>query len=174
MTNTLEAWKTNAPDTLKIDWKSIKKELGFPLHDNFKDFYSRVASAEEIDGKMRFEPAEFVKEYISAKDGWLENANGDREQCEFTLIPLPNTDTGELCEFVKEAFFGDWTGGNDFGNRAYIGELLLNIGEISLIFNNDTGAFEWVDFGYGYFEVYEENPYGTAAHFAQEFLDKFR
>lgn len=89
------------------------------------------------------------------------------------MIPFSNTDNEELREFVNAAFFGDRTGGIDFGHRAYIGELLLNIGEISLIFNNDTGSFEWVDFGYGYFEVYEENPYGLVAHSAQEFLDKF-
>lgn len=78
-----------------------------------------------------------------------------------------------VCQFVKKAFSGDWIGGNDFGHRAYIRDISLNIGQISIIFNNDTGSFEWVDFGYGYFEIYEENPYGIIADMVQEFLDKF-
>lgn len=36
----------------------------------------------------------------------------------------------------------DWMRGNDFGHRAYIGEISLNIGQICLIFNSDTGRFE--------------------------------
>lgn len=69
--NTVERWKTAASNTLEIDWKTIENALGFPHHANFKDFYSRIASEEEIDGIMRFEPAKFVKEYISARTaGW--------------------------------------------------------------------------------------------------------
>ena len=49
----------------------------------------------------------------------------------------------------------------------------INIGQITLIFNNDTGRFQWVDFGWGYCDVYEDNPYGIIADTAQEFLDKF-
>ncbi len=81
--------------------------------------------------------------------------------------------TGDFMILIREAFFGDWTGGNDFGHRAYIGEIIINIGQISLVFNNDTGEFEWADFGYGYFDVYSENPYGIVADNTQEFLDKF-
>ena len=167
------SWKTTAPETLKIDWSEAEKAVGFKLHDNFKNLYSRITSDIEIDGRMPFTPAKFVKEYISADEGWLDEANGEREMCDYTLIPIRETDSGYLTKFVKEAFFGEWTGGCDFGHRAYIGELILNIGQISLIFNNDTGAFEWVDFEYGYYEVYDENPYGIVAHSAQEFLDKF-
>ena len=169
----INSWKTAKSGTLKIDWSDLENTLGFPLHENFKDFYSRITASGKIDGRMKFVPGDFVKEYVSAEDGWLDEANGEREMCDYTLIPFPETDGDSLREFVKEAFFGEWTGGNNFGHRAYIGELILNIGEISLIFNNDTGAFEWVDFGYGYYEVYEENPYGIVAHSAQEFLDKF-
>ena len=169
----LESWKTTKPGTLKINWGELENVLGFQLHENFKEFYSRITASGDIDGRMKFVPGDFVKKYVSAEDGWLDEANGDLEMCDFTLIPIRGTDSDYLHEFVKEAFFGEWTGGCDFGHRAYIGELLLNIGQISLIFNNDTGAFEWVDFEYGYFEVYEENPYGIVANSAQEFLEKF-
>ena len=172
--NTIEHWRLTAPNTLDIDWAGLEKALGFPLHDNFKDFYSRITANVEIEGRMTFDPSKFVKEYVSAEDGWLDEANGDRKQCEFTLLPLKETGSEHLRKLVNEAFFGEWTGGNDFGHRAYIGELILNISQISLVFNNDTGAFEWVDFEYGYYEVYEENPYGIVANSAQEFLDKFK
>lgn len=162
--------KNTAPNTLKIDWSAVEKDLGFALHDNFKDFYSRV-TAKKCKGIMKFNPADFVKEYVS-KENWLENANGGFPNCEFELFPITKTDTEYLCAFFRDAFSGDWTGGNDFGHRAYIGELNLNIGQICLIVNNDTGKFEWVDMGYGYFDVYEENPYGIIADSAEEFLGK--
>ena len=166
------SWKTTQAGTLKIDWSEAEKALGFTLHENFKDLYSRITASGEIDGSMKFVPGNFVKEYVSAENGWLDEANGESEMCDFTLIPIREIGNDYLCEFVKEAFFGEWTGGNDFGHRAFIVELLLNIGQISLIFNNDTGAFEWVDFEYGYYEIYDENPYGIVAHSAQEFLNK--
>ncbi len=166
----IEDWKKTSPNTLNIDWAAVEKDLGFALHDNFKDFYSCV-TAKKCKGIMKFNPADFVKEYVN-KQNWLENANGGFPNCEFELFPLENTKTEYLCAFFRDAFSGDWTGGNDFGHRAYIGELNLNIGQICLIVNNDTGKFEWVDMGYGYFDVYEENPYGIIADSAEEFLAK--
>ena len=50
---------------------------------------------------------------------------------------------------------------------AYIWEILLNIGQIPIISNSDTGKFEWAGFSYGYSDVYEENPYGIIADTAQ-------
>ena len=169
----LNSWKTTGPGTLKTDWSEAEKALGFALHEKYKDLYSRITSDIEIDGIMRFDPDKFVKEYVSADDGWLDGANGEREMCDYTLIPVRETGSDYLSGFVKEAFFGEWTGGCSFGRRAYIGELNLNIGQLSLIFNNDTGAFAWVVFEYGYFEIFVVYPYGIVAHSAQEFLDKF-
>lgn len=192
----IENWKKATAGTIKLDWQEAEKALGFALHENFKDFYSRTLSDEGeresmevvkvfqmgkwvegrsayvIDGIMKFDPKELVKEQLSGADGWLDEANGGRAFCEFSLRSISGSSSNYVSQFAREAFFGDWTGGNDFGHRAYLGELLLNIGQISLIFNNDTGKFEWVDFGYGYFDVYEENPYGIIADTAQEFLDK--
>ena len=79
-----------------------------------------------------------------------------------------------ILDFIYEAFRGEWTGGNDFGYRAYVGEILINIGQVSLLFNNDTGEFEWVDFGYGNFDTFSDNPYGIVADNTQEFLNKFK
>lgn len=193
--NIVENWKNAKPGTLKLDWQEAEEAIGFKLHENFKDFYSRTLSDEgerdsldtvkvfqmgkwveagqpyAISGIMKWSK-ELVKEQQNGMEGWLDEADGGRDFCEFSLRLLSGSGSRYVSQFVKEAFCGDWTGGNDFGHRAYIGEMLLNTGEISLIFNNDTGRFEWVDFGYGYFEVYEENPYGIIAETAQELLDK--
>ena len=172
----IKEWKKALAGTIGIDWSVVEEDLGFELHDNLKDLYSRIlgkgTSAGRAEGVMVFNPQVFVKENIN-RDSWLEDANGGRKYAQFDLFPLKQADSEYVCEFMQEAFEGDWTGGNDFGHRAYIGEILLNIGQITLVFNNDTGRFEWVDFGYGYFDVYEENPYGIVADNAQEFLDKF-
>lgn len=167
----IDDWKNTAPNTLKIDWAAVGKDLGFALHDNLKDLYSRI-TAKKVGGTMKYNPADFVKEYVNRED-WLEGSNGGFPNCEFDLWVLENTKTDYVCRFFQDAFFGDWTGGNDFGHHALIGELLINIGQLYITFNNDTGRFEWVDLGYGYFDVYEENPYGIIADSAQEFLDKF-
>lgn len=71
-----------------------------------------------------------------------------------------------------EFAFQEWTGENDFGHSAMIGEFYFNIGKILILFNNDTGKIEWIDCEYGYFEVYEENPNGILAHSMQDFLEK--
>lgn len=194
--NVIENWKKAKSGTVKLDWQEAEEAIGFALHENFKDFYSRTLSDEgerdsletvrifqmgkwveagqpySIDGIMKFCPQELVKEQLSGEAGWLDRANDGRKFCEFSLRLLSGSGSRYVCQFVKEAFCGDWTGGNDFGHRAYIGELLLNIGQIALIFNNDTGRFEWVDFGYGDCDVYEENPYGIIADTAQELLDR--
>lgn len=167
----IEDWKKTPPNALNIDWAAIEENLGFALHAELKSFYSRI-TAKNVKGRMKYDAAELVKEYVNRED-WLVGAHSNFPNCEFELYPLENTKTEYICTFFRDAFFGDWTGGNDFGHRAYLGELFINIGQISLVFNNDTGRFEWVDFGYGHFDVYEENPYGIIADSAEEFLAKF-
>ena len=71
---------------------------------------------------------------------------------------------------IKTAFT-DWTGGNDFGHRALIGAIVTNMGDFLVLFNNDTGNVEWMDCGYGYFDVYEENPNGIIADSVDAFFD---
>lgn len=168
----IDDWKNTAPNTLNIDWAAVEKDLGFTLHDSLKDFYSRITSNKDVKGVMKYDPKAFVKEYVNRED-WLEDSNSGFPNCEFELWALEKTDTEYVSRFFKDAFFGDWTGDNDFGHRALIGQLFLNIGQLYMTFNNDTGRFEWVDIEYGYYDVYEENPYGIVADSAREFLDKF-
>lgn len=177
MTKIKELQKTTG-GTIAIDWNLVEENIGFKLHDNLKDFYSRILGSKNksgyISGIIKFNPAEFVKRYVN-KDNWLNDANGNSTCAEFTLCLLKQTDENKyISDFIQEAFFGEWTGGNDFGHRAYIGEILINMGQVSLLLNNDTGVFEWVDFGYGYFDNYSDNPYGIVADNTQEFLNKFK
>ena len=171
---TISDWKNTAAGTLDIDWGAVEQRLGFSVHAELRGLYSRIVSTERwgVRGCMEYHPEVLVKEYANRPD-WLVNANGDGRYAEYTLLPLARTDNDHVCDFFQDAFSGEWTGGNDFGHRAYLGELLINIGQITLVFNNDTGRFEWVDFGWGYCEVYEDNPYGIIADSAQEFIDKF-
>lgn len=171
----IKDWKNSAAGTIKIDWLAVENKLGFKLHDNLKNLYSRVLGENNRFGYAKdyvlFDPEKLVKEYVNKND-WLVDANGDSDETEITLFPLKQSEDDYVCEFFEKAFFGDWTGGNNLGYRVYIEELYINIGQILIVFNNDTGRFEWVDFGYGYFDVYEENPYGIIADTVEEFFDK--
>ena len=46
------------------------------------------------------------------------------------------------------------------------------MGDFLILFNNNTGNVEWIDCGYGYFDIYEENPNGIIANDIDEFLSK--
>ena len=58
------------------------------------------------------------------------------------------------------------------GKRALIGSIYADVGDILLLFNNDSGAIEWNDPGYGHFEIYENNPYGIFADNIDQFYNK--
>ena len=171
----MKTFANTSKGTLKLDWDSIERCLGFRLHENVKDFYSRVTYDEKfgIQGVMHFKGTDFVKPTGHERfDHWLldEELDGNVEFC---LNPLRTPNLENPCGAFEEAFRGDWTGGNDFGHRALIGELYMNFGQLYVLINNDTGKFEWADFGYGYYDVYEENPNGVVADDTQEFLEKF-
>ena len=155
--------------TLEIDWEKVEEYVGFSIHEDLKDFYSRI-EARRIDGEVDFVEDVFVqKTGHERNDTWL-SFNGCEEEVEYLLQPLRSLKDVE--KQVKDAFF-EWTGGNDFGHRAMIGKFYFNIGDVLILFNNDTGKIEWIDCGYGYFDVYEENPNGIMADSLGEFLEKF-
>ncbi|WP_252246789.1 MULTISPECIES: hypothetical protein [Clostridium] len=180
----MKEFQKTASGKIKLDWNSVEEEVGFKLHDNLKDFYSRILGSKNrilgsknksgiISGIIKFNSIEFVNRYVN-KDNWLNDANSNNSYAEFTLCLLEQTNDKYISDFIEEAFWGEWTGENDFGHRAYVGEILINMGQVSLLFNNDTGEFEWVDFGYGNFDTYSDNPYGIVADNTQEFLNKFK
>ena len=93
--NIVENWKNAKPGTLKLDWQEAEEAIGFKLHENFKDFYSRILSDEgerdsldtvkvfqmgkwveagqpySISGIMKWSK-ELVKEQQNGMGGWLD------------------------------------------------------------------------------------------------------
>ena len=53
-----------------------------------------------------------------------------------------------------------------------MGNFYTKIGNILILFNNETGKVEWMDCEYGYFNVYEQNPNGVLANTMDEFIEK--
>ena len=155
--------------SIDINWNDIEEDLEFKLHDNIKDFYSKVRDT-KIKGLINFNKQWVVSLGNERNDNWLIKLEDDT--VEIFLRPLKRAD--DIFEQI-ESNFEDWTGGNDFGNRICIGEFSFSsIGQVLILINNDTGNIEWVDCGYGYFEVYEENPNGILANNLQSFLETIR
>ena len=157
-----------AGGTLSIDWESAEASLGYTLHDGLKSFYSRVICSQQqnIEGRYFIEESQFAPPPNAEYSTWTELLAGEHY---FYLYPLQTMDNYEkaiLSAFTK------WTGGFDMGHRALIGSIDASVGEILLLFNNDTGEIEWNDPEYGQFEVYEENPYGIFAEDMEHFIAK--
>ncbi len=156
--------------TIQIDWKKVEDHMGFTIHKDLKDFYSRAAG-KDIKGVVNFVEEKFIEKTGNERnDTWFSfNQCEGKVEYKFSLLP----DKPESAVDSIDYAFSEWTGGNDFGHRAFIGQFYCNIGQILILFNNDTGKIEWIDCGYGYFDVYEENPNGILANSIQEFFDKF-
>lgn len=156
------------PNNIAIDWNKAEDELGFILHKNIKDFYSRTFG-KCIKGRVNFTADKFLKKTDNEKfDNWF-TFNKCEGIVEVEFYPLERKN---IIETLKSTF-SYWTGGNDFGHRTLIGTFYMNIGQILILINNDTGKVEWIDCGYGYFDVYEQNPNGILADTITELLEKF-
>ena len=165
---TIQDFVNSNTDTICIDWEKAEEEVGFRIHQDLKDFYTRL-NGTKIGGKVNFIESKFLEKTGNEEyDTWI-SSNECEGNVEYCLNPIKSLE--HAAQEIKFAF-QEWTGGNDFGHRALIGEFFFNIGEILILFNNDTGNIEWVDCGYGYFDVYEENPNGILAKSMQSFLEK--
>ena len=154
---------------ITIDWNEVEKHISFKVHDNVKDFFSRAFSDKCITGSVNFIEKYFIKSTGNERnDAWF-SFNKCEGKIEFELELLTKAEDATL---EIEKAFNDWTGGNDFGHRVKIGQFYFNMGEILILINNDTGKVEWIDCGYGYFDIYDENPNGILANDIQEFLNK--
>lgn len=159
------------PDTIRIDWIKVEETIGFSLHSDLKKFYSRLLCGEQkkILGKFFLIEEKFIKKTGNKRfDTWfsLNECEGDLF---YELYPIKEL---EKAYIEIESAFTNWTGGNDFGHRALIGTINTDMGDFLILFNNDTGNVEWNDCGYGYFDIYEENPNGIIANNIEEFLLK--
>lgn len=155
--------------SIDIDWNEVEKHINFKLHDNVKDYFSRAFSNNSIIGSVKFTEKDFIKPTGNKRNDTWFSFNRCEGKVEFELEILKKA---ENAAFEIENAFNIWTGGNDFGHRAMIGQFYFNIGQILILINNDTGKVEWLDCGYGYFDIYDENPNGILADDIQEFLNK--
>lgn len=148
------------PYTLDIDWKSIEKNI--ILHKNVKNFFSRM-TGKQIDFYVQIDFRNFVQtpENSGQYSNWLDDHSGIICANIDPLFSLENME-----RIIKHRFE---IGGES--NRIHIGNFYLDIGDVSIVINNDNGNIEWCDFGYGYFEVYEENPFAVMSTDVQKFLD---
>ncbi len=155
--------------TMQIDWENVEKHMGFAIHKDLKDFYSRN-KGKNIEGTVNFVQKKFIEKTGNKRnDTWFSfNRCEGTVHYKLNLLSAKHKTFADAVDYV----FSVWTGGNDFGHRAFLGTLSVKMGEITILFNNDTGKIEWVDFGYGYFDVYEENPNGILANSMQEFFNK--
>ena len=50
-------------DTIKIDWLKVEETIGFPLHYDLKNFYSRILCAEQktISGDFILNETDFIQ-----------------------------------------------------------------------------------------------------------------
>lgn len=157
------------PGSVTPDFQKAESQLGFPLRESVRDFYSR-AFAKKVEGRVNIPAKGFTLPIGNARfDTWF-SFNKIRGKTEFQLFPCANAKGS--ARFIYGSFT-EWTGGNDFGERAFIGELFTGIGAISLVINNQTGAVEWVDCEYGQYDNFEENPHGILADSMDSFLLKF-
>ena len=154
--------------SIQLDWSLVESTVGFNIHEGLKNFYSRVICNEQysIEGKYFLEETQFSKPIKDEYDSWLSLISGELY---FDLHPLR---TLEHYDRIIQLAFTRWTGGYNIGKRALIGSIYADVGDILLLFNNDSGAIEWNDPGYGHFEIYENNPYGIFADNIDQFYNK--
>jgi len=155
---------------VSIDFSNVEKNLGFNLHDDLKKFYS-MAFVKYVRGDIKFKDKKFLvptgnKEF----DNWFSfNRCNGKIEVQLNLIK------DESCvESTVEKAAKEWMGPYDFGRRFMIGDLGVKIGQILILFNNDTGAVEWLDCDYGNFGTLEKDPNGKLANSMEEFLGKLR
>ena len=154
--------------TAQFDWQELEAELGITLHEGLKNFYSK-AYERIVRGEIKFTEDDFLVPTGNEKfDKWFSfnKIKGDIE-IKLNIIKSQEDATAGM----NNAYY-EWKGGNDFGQRFLIGTLYTKIGNILILFNNETGKVEWMDCEYGYFKVYEQNPNGVLANTMDEFIDK--
>ncbi len=160
---------STANNSIKVDFLKIEEQLGFELHQNIKDFYSR-ANLKINKFEIKFKKSLFTETDNKKFDKWLIKGKLNDYRVIINLPLLPKKSESHY-DFINSCF-NKWTGGNDFGKRINIGEITTNMGQILILINNDNGNIEWLDCEYGYFDIYEENPHGIFSNTTQEFLEK--
>lgn len=167
--------------SVKIDWDKIEDYLGFTIHNNIKDFYSRIVCDDKLGfkGGMKFVREKFIILTGNDKyDRFLFN-NGNTNDYDakgndtfYCLKLLSSKDLEDLPRKFEQLFNMEiWQHIYNMRKRVYIGYLLHKAGEISLFINNDSGVFEWAYLRDEHRNYYD-NPNGIVAYNVHNFFIK--
>lgn len=167
--------------SVKIDWCKVEKHLGFKMHNNVKNFYSRIVCDEKIEfrGRMKFIRDKFIIPTGNQRyDKFLfDNGNTNDWDAQgndtyYYLALLSSTDLKDLPKKFEQLFnMAIWRHIENMENRLYIGCLIHRIGEVCMFINNNSGVFEWA-YLQDKRDNYYDNPNGIIAYDADEFISK--
>lgn len=176
----LQLFAQTRKKTLKINWKKIEKRLGFDLHKNIKDIYSRTTCDDVygIRGRMYFSPKDFVKPSGNEKFDTYLCANGNTNDMDkygndtsYSINILKSDDFHNGYETIYNAFNHHKFTNCNIGKRAVIACIDHRCGNIWIFINNTTGKYEWATFK-NYEISYADTPHGLVADDTNEFLEK--
>ena len=154
--------------SIEPDFEKAEILLGFRLNKSARDFYSKVF-AKKIEGEVIIPEEGYTIPIGNERfDTWFQS-NSIKGRIKIQLFPC--TDLKSSARFIRDHFYM-WTGGNNFGERIFIGDFSTGIGQITIVINNQTNAVEWIDCGYGNYVKYDKNPNGILAGNIDQFLLK--
>ena len=152
-----EEYLNNTRYKKDIDFSKAEEELKFPLHEDLKKFFRKSNFCHMYGG--------LSENQIPSTEKWGKWFEED------VVITLFGMDVGDNFERFIKSKFEEWTGGNDFGHRVWIGDLVDNRGNMLIVFNNDNGNVEWIDSEYGNFGNLEEDPNGILCTNIHNFIE---
>lgn len=111
-------------NTVKIDWLKVEEIIGFQLHYDLKNFYSRILCEEQtqksISGNFNLIEDKLIQKTGNERfDTWF-SFNECEGELSYELFPIKVLENAYK---EIEVAFTQWTGGNDFGHRALIGTI---------------------------------------------------
>lgn len=113
--------------TMQIDWENVEKHMGFAIHKDLKDFYSRN-TGKDIEGTVNFVQKKFIEKTGNKRnDTWFSfNRCEGTVHYKLNLLSAKHKTFADAVDYV----FSVWTGGNDFGHRAFLGTLSVKMGKL--------------------------------------------
>lgn len=176
----LKKFAKTQKNTLKIEWSIIENRLGFTLHENVKEFYSRITCDERLGFVccIYLDPKDFVKPSGNAKfDSYLRR-NGNTNDMDrfgndvfYKLKLLNSNDFHNSYETIYKAFNDSYLTSLNIGKCANITTLTHRFYCIDVYINNASGAYEWVLYKQNN-NSFEDTPHGLVADDFDEFVNK--
>lgn len=145
-----------------IDFAEIEKKLGFEIHSDLKEFYTKntIGESEEIDINKKF------------LEKSINHGNWFNESKRVYVDLYPNVDLEKFpSKFINNFNQLDIYGNENYPEKRYLlGFLFDERGQMNILFNNENGNVEWCDFEYGA-DKWSENPRGVITNSIREFVD---